>query len=166
MLLKVFSIGYNIQCIEKLLYLLSFAHVVFLYGFLSIIKLCFPWFKFICVAFHFSGIKNAKYYLDRMIYCSSTAYVYLLIKFFERFLMKKNKRALKTFNAGKKLFYNNYIRNNIERNINNAAYVTRNNAYSYNGIHFLITYLIRLILMQLFYHKLLGSSLAASVQQV
>lgn len=109
---------------------------------------------------------KCKYYFDCMIYCSSTACVYLLIKFFQRFLTKKqNKRALKTFN-GEKLFYNNYIRNNIERNSNNAAYVTRNNAYSYNGIHFLITYLIRQILVQLFYHKLLGSSLAASVQQV
>lgn len=78
MLLKVFSIGYNIQCIEKLLYLLTFVHFVFLYGFLSIIKLYFPWFKYICEAFHFSGIKNAKYYLDRMIYCSSTACVYCL----------------------------------------------------------------------------------------
>lgn len=83
MLLKVFSIGYNLHCIEKLLYLLIFVHVVFLYGSLSIIKLCFPWLKFICVAFHFSGIKNAKYYLDRMMYCSSTACVYLLINFFK-----------------------------------------------------------------------------------
>lgn len=162
MLPKVFSIGYNLQCVEKLLCLLIFVHVVFLYGFLSIIKLCFPWFKFSYVAFPFLVLKNAKYYLDRTMYCSSTACVYLLITFFQRLLSKEqNNRALKTFNAVKKLFYNNYIRNNVKRNSNNAAFVTRNNDYSYNGIHFLLTYLIRLILVQLFYHKLLGSSLAA-----
>lgn len=89
------------------------------------------------------------------------------MKFFLKIPHEKTKqKSFKTFKAGKKLFYNNYIRNNIERNSNNAAYVTRNNAYSYNGIRFLITYLIRLILVQLFYHKLLGSSLTASVQQV
>lgn len=117
--------------------------------------------------FLFLVLKNVKYYLDRMMYCSSTTCVYLLIKFFQRFLSREqSNRAFKAFNAGKKLFYNNYIRNNIERNSNNAAYVTRNNSYSYNGIHFLLTNLIRLILVQLFYHKLLGSSLAALVQQV
>lgn len=166
MIPKVFSIGYNLQCIEKVLCLLIFVHVVFLYGFLSIIKLCFPWFKFICVAFLFSGIKKCQVLLgshDILFFNGSCLFAYTV---FQRFLSKEqNNRALKTFNAGKKLFYNNYIRNIIERNSNNA-YVTRNNAYSYNGIHFLLTYLIRLILVQLSYHKLLGSSLAALVQQV
>lgn len=60
MLPKVFSIGYNLQRIEKLQCLLIFVHVVFLYGFVSIIKLCFPWFKFICVAFPFSDIKKCQ----------------------------------------------------------------------------------------------------------
>lgn len=163
MLPKVFSTGYNLQCIEKLLSIHFRPCCVSLW---FIIKLCFPWFKFICVDFPFSVIKKMPS-ITWIAYCSSTACVYLLIKFFERFLSKEqNNRALKTFNAGKKLFYNNCIRNNIERNSNNAAYVTRNNAYSYNGIHFLLTYLIRLILVQLFHHKLLGSSLAALVQQV